>query len=532
MFKNKFILLNNYKNDITQFSHYELKNNQNIINENILKILFTLLLIFNAYFYCQYYLPFIETEENDSKNHLKLNDYGRIMSNHSLYELYKYEQISVLIYGIDNWKINDKSILKLIDSLKEQTLKEIETIFIFPNHLKNSKVNLIKKNIHKDKKMQIFFTTENEEFDAYYLMNLIKGKFIFILDKFITFDENELKKFFDFTNGKIDNIFETKIQNDSFYLIKTKILRNLIDNGQIFNNYPILINNLVSFPKPQLNYISIAMCPNDYYVPLTYVSMISILSSKGEFTFISFYLIISKEFNKKNIDFLLSLYEQFDYFNISFVEMDDRYKNAFISKRMTIQTYFRFSLGELFPHLNRMLYLDSDIIVYKDLNTLYNLNFNGKMVLGQVTGCNRSKKTGIYHINNGILLFNLMQMRKMKIEEKVFDIIKKGEKLRYHDQTLMNNYFKKHIGIFPIEYHIRNWANIREVRRWNKISGNVYDNDYIYFAQKYPSIRHFLGPYKPMHSEVNHIEDWWFFARKSKYYQQKSNKFKNIFSFK
>ena len=29
MFKNKFILLNNYKNDITQFSHYELKNNQN-----------------------------------------------------------------------------------------------------------------------------------------------------------------------------------------------------------------------------------------------------------------------------------------------------------------------------------------------------------------------------------------------------------------------------------------------------------------------------------------------------------------------
>ena len=227
-----------------------------------------------------------------------------------------------------------------------------------------------------------------------------------------------------------------------------------------------------------------------------------------------------------------SLYEQFDYFNITFVRMDNRYKDAFISRRMTVQTYFRFSLGELFPHLDRILYLDSDIIVYKDLNKLYNLNFNGKMVLGQVTGCNNSKKTGIFHINNGILLFNLIQMRKMKIEEQVLKIIKKGEKLRYHDQTLMNNYFYKYIGIFPIEYHIRNWGNIIEVKKWNKIAGNIYDNDYLYFSQKYPIIRHYLGPYKPMNSNKNHIEDWWFFARKSKYYRKKSHKLENIFSYK
>ena len=199
---------------------------------------------------------------------------------------------------------------------------------------------------------------------------------------------------------------------------------------------------------------------------------------------------------------------------------------------MTVQTYFRFSLGELFPYLNRMLYLDSDIIVYKDLNKLYNLNFNGKMVLGQITGYNRSKKTGIYHINNGILLFNLNQMRKIKVEEKVFKIIEKREKLRYHDQTLMNNYFKKYIGIFPIEYHIRNWGSFDDIKAWNKLSGNIYDNDYIYFAQKYPTIRHYLGPRKPMNSNKNHIEDWWFFARKSKYFSKKTFNLKKVFRFK
>ena len=292
-----------------------------------------------------------------------------------------------------------------------------------------------------------------------------------------------------------------------------------------------MVENVTKLPKQQMNYISIAICPNDLYVPFTYVSMISILSSKAEFTFISFYLIITEEFQNKNKHFLLSLYEQFDLFNITFVKMDNRYKNAYISKRMTIQTYFRFSLGELFPFLNRILYLDSDIIVYKDLNKLFNLNFNGKMVLGQITGFNRSKKTGIYHINNGILLFNLNQMRKMKIEEKVLQIIKRKQRLRYHDQTLMNMYFKKYIGIFPLEYHIRNWGKVEEMENWNKISGSVYDKDYFYFAQKYPAIRHFLGPQKPIKSDKNHIEDWWYFARKSKYYKQKSSNFEDIFSF-
>ena len=527
MFKYKLILLSNYKNEKNQFSLNEYK-----FIDNISKIFITVLLIVNIYLLNQYRSSvFLAYEDNNHQKNLKLNDYGSIMSGYSLYDLFKYDQITVIINEINNWGINDTSLLNFIDNFKQQTLKDIQIIFVLPSIEDNSKYIFIKNISQNNDKIEIFIRTEKNENDTYYLMNLIKGKFILILEEPIMIFQDELKNVFSTTNGKIDNIFEIQIHNKSLHLIKTKILKNLIDDGMLFNNYTNLINSIFSLPKPHLNYISIAICPDDSYVPLTYVSMISILSSKEEFTFISFYLIISKEFKKKNINFLLSLYEQFDYFNITFIEMNDKYKNAFISRRMTVQTYFRFSLAELFPFLNRILYLDSDIIVYKDLNKLYNLNFNGKMVLGQITGCNNSKKTGIFHINNGILLFNLVQMRKLKIEEKVLKIIKKRERLRYHDQTLMNNYFKEYIGIFPLEYHIRNWGSIKEMRLWNNISGNIYDNDYFYFSQKYPSIRHFLGPYKPMKSNKNHIEDWWYFARISKYYKRKSFKFGKIFSF-
>lgn len=523
MFKNNFILLRNFKNDNEQLSTFEIINNNKINNENISKLLALISLI--AIFYLLSGYTFF-----DEENNLKLTDYGSIMKNYSLYPLYKFDKITLVINGIINWKIKESSLLNFIDNLNKQTLEELQIIFFIP---KDNKYDFIKKMITKNKKMKIFSPSQNIESDTFHLMNMIKGKFVMYIEKLVMLDNDELEKIFLLTNGKIDNNFEYQVKNKTFHLIKTKTLRKLIDDGQLFENYTTLLNNIISLPKPELNYISIAICPNDDYVPLTYVSMISILSSKEEFTFISFYLIISKDFKKKNIDFLKSLYEQFDYFNLTFVYMDDRYNAAFISKRMTIQTYFRFSLGEFFPYLNRILYLDSDVIVYKDLNKLYNLNFNGKMVLGQVTGGNNNKRTGVYSINNGILLFNLVQMRKMKIEEKVLNIIiKKKKRLGYHDQTLMNNYFKKFIGIYPLEYHIRNWGDIRGMKNWNKASGRVYNFDYFYFSQKYPTIRHFLGPSKPVKSEKNHIEDWWFFARKSKYYKAKSSKSEEIFSFK
>ena len=65
---------------------------------------------------------------------------------------------------------------------------------------------------------------------------------------------------------------------------------------------------------------------------------------------------------------------------------------------------------------------------------------------------------GFYKINTGILLLNLLEMRKNKFEKQVIDIIKTRKKLVYHDQTLLNDYFKQYIGIFPPEYHTRPWS--------------------------------------------------------------------------
>lgn len=353
-----------------------------------------------------------------------------------------------------------------------------------------------------------------------------------MINKLEIFDNNELEKCYNTTKGNVDNIFKCNSSNGNhFYLIKTRILRDIIDKDISFINSSYVINYVLSLPKPYYNYISIALSLDNYYIAYSYVVMLSVLNSKNYLTYISFYIIITKDFEQKNIDFLNSLYDQYDLFNITYIKMDNRYDNAYISRYLTKQTYYRFSIGELIPFLDRIIYLDTDIIVYNDLNEFYNINFNGKIILGQPTFYNKSTKTGIYKINNGVLLMNSKKMRDIHLEEKVLYILNNGFKNDYHDQFLLNQFFYEIIGIFPPKYHIRPWKNFDELKSFNRQSGNVYNYDYLYFSSKYPTILHFAYNSKPIFSNSSNSDDWWYFARKSKYFSKKSENISIIFNF-
>ena len=513
---NKFILLNNKK--LYNFQSNFIDADKDDKTTFIIKYILLMLLIISFFSYKPITL-YLNTYEQNELNYT--------MKNHSLYYLSRYPQISLLLFNIEE----DVQLLNSTNNFMNQSLNDIQILFLWKNKTNLQNYNSIKKISLSDKRISIteYFTTIEE--NIFSLMNKIKGKFTLFINKLFDFDEFQLERFYNETKGKVNNIFEFQVKNETLFLIKTKILFDLLDNGNFVFNYNELINKIKSLAEPDLNFISVAFCPNNLYTPLTYVSMISILKTRLTTTYVSFYLIIPKDYKSKNIDFIYSLYDQFDYFNITIIKMDDRYKKAYVSRRMSKQTYYRFSLGELLPNLDKIIYLDSDVIVYKDLSNLYNLNFNGKFVLGQVTGGNNSKKTGVYRINNGILLFNLYNMRKFNIENQALKIIKKGKHFYYHDQTLMNDYFKNYIGIFQMEYHIRNWITIKNILQFNKGTGKIYDDDVFYFSTKYPSIRHFLGSSKPIRTERGHIEDWWFFARHSKYFVTKSHDSEKIFNF-
>ncbi|KAL3521790.1 hypothetical protein ACH5RR_014624 [Cinchona calisaya] len=58
-------------------------------------------------------------------------------------------------------------------------------------------------------------------------------------------------------------------------------------------------------------------------------------------------------------------------------------------KYLSIMNHLRFYLPEIFPKLNKVLFLDDDIVVQKDLTKLWSLNLKGK-VIGVVETCGES----------------------------------------------------------------------------------------------------------------------------------------------
>ena len=523
----------------------------NIINHGLIKliIIISLIIIFGLQIskgeafnnipierYMESMTPNIEKPNNlNSERFWNFTFLKNEMHYYSLCNLLNIPKISLVIMNEENSKDSLFQTINQIKNLTSHNFTNIE-IFLYLQNIKKKDYDVIKREFQKPIKTQILNVVEkknNITFVDSALLNLIKGVFTIFINNFNDLKNLQIEHLFNYTKGKINNYFNLSITNSSkLYLFRTKSLKDLIDIGIEFSSFELLLNSIISLPIPNINYIHISFCPDNSFAKLAYVSMSSILTSKVGYTYICFYLIVPPDFDDKNKMFLESLYEVYDYFNISFVQMDDRYKKAYTDRRITKQAYYRFSLGELLPNLNKVIYLDTDIIAYKDLTNFYNLNFNGKMILGQPTyGNKNAEKSGFHRINTGVLLLNLIEMRKNKFEEKVIDIIKKGKKLRYHDQTLLDDYFKKYLGIFPPEYHTRPWSDYKEMEIFNKKIGKVFDQDYFYFVHKYPTIRHFLGGYKPRNPNINHIEDWWFFARKSKYYNNSAFTYDSAFSY-
>ena len=89
--------------------------------------------------------------------------------------------------------------------------------------------------------------------------------------------------------------------------------------------------------------------------------------------------------------------------------MKREFKNSF-RDHIDISTYYRLKLPILCSNINRIIHLDADIIVLKDLLELYTLNFENKYILGRLdVKVKELDSLGLYtdsYINADILLMD------------------------------------------------------------------------------------------------------------------------------
>ncbi len=193
------------------------------------------------------------------------------------------------------------------------------------------------------------------------------------------------------------------------------------------------------------------------------------------------------------------------------------FTNAFISHHITITTYYRLVIAKLLPNnIEKVLYLDCDILILKDIYEIYDIDLNG-YELGCVEenlGIENKKRLGMdiddFYFNAGVMLINLKNWRINGITEKLLNCLNLNNiRLKYWDQDILNLIVKNKLKMKNI---------------WNATqtsdSGNLNINEIC--------ILHFTGPCKPWNCEGSKYKKLYFNSLYSNYNTLKARIFYNF----
>lgn len=202
--------------------------------------------------------------------------------------------------------------------------------------------------------------------------------------------------------------------------------------------------------------IHIACAADNNYVQHTGVMLTSLFeNNKNNKIHLHFF---SADFDDSNVLKLNSIAEKYCQL-FSFYKLNDNdFKDCFISNHLTFATYYKIIIPSVLKEISdKVLYLDTDIVVCSDLYELWNTNITAFTIAAvndfNLDGPKRLEFDKKYnYFNAGVILFNNKNWNKIDLTAKIFEYIKKSSvRLIYHDQDALNaNLFDKRLNISPI----------------------------------------------------------------------------------
>lgn len=130
-----------------------------------------------------------------------------------------------------------------------------------------------------------------------------------------------------------------------------------------------------------VNKIPIAMATDNNYVYPTIVAMTSMLENKKENTYLDFHIMISGQVSKENCDRFNKLKHIYKGCSVELIDMKNQFDNTYITPSyITRATYYRLLLPSVLSGYDKVLYLDGDITVRKDLWDMYSTDLGDNYI--------------------------------------------------------------------------------------------------------------------------------------------------------
>ena len=255
---------------------------------------------------------------------------------------------------------------------------------------------------------------------------------------------------------------------------------------------------------------NIVLAPDNNYVKHAAAVMASVLTFNSKY--IHFWILdegLSDEHKRK-----LSIFDGYSNYKVSFAKINkEEFREFPESGYITRAMWYRLKIGTLLPaSVTVCLYLDCDTIVNSDLTELFSTKFGSKCVAAGIDclyekfnkNYSRFFHKGHPYFNSGVLLINLEQWRRQKIEDKIMTFLKDGpERMKMLDKTILNII----LNVNVLDFGIRN--NFQFTPKYLGETSYFKRKEEYRNAKNSPQIIHFVGEFKPWKLGYNAINPYY-----------------------
>ncbi len=247
---------------------------------------------------------------------------------------------------------------------------------------------------------------------------------------------------------------------------------------------------------------AVVYAANNQYSKVLGISLMSFFDNNKDMRDVEVYIFSNGIYdeNLKRLNALAGMYDR----TIHIIDIREKLSN--VNKRETswdVSIYSRFFIPEILPEdIERVLYLDCDILVLEEISELFSFEFEkDKTVYGvldryNVTAAARlDLKDGIY-INSGVLLIDIKAWRENQTSEELLAQCDKRV-WQFPDQDIINYQLRGKIGILHPKYNVNKFTSVLPYEYAQKLSyqdiDKYYSREMYEQAQKKPYIVHFSG---------------------------------------
>ncbi len=252
------------------------------------------------------------------------------------------------------------------------------------------------------------------------------------------------------------------------------------------------------------------------YIMPTAVAVHSILSHCRPENRIHFHFLVPSDFPKDQDAALRCFENNPSVFRSDIIRVKETmFQGKTHIAHITYPTFFRLVMDE-YVHYSRCLYLDGDILVFRDLLELFEFPVGNCLIAGVKAPYSQLKKKNrdshrrllgldsfSLYVNAGVLLFNLEGIRNCSMQKEFIRLLPKNYPIQ--DQDILNSACYPRIRILPPKYNVLSEFHDYPLRLLKKI----YTPGAIHEARNSPVIYHFASAFKPWKFYGGRYEQEW-----------------------